>query len=251
VDVVRLGGWVVSGGAEGCDAAAHEGALAEGGGTIVVLGGGHGRPFPAGHRALFERVVAGGGAVVSAYWPDVPPGRHRFLARNRVIAALSEAVVVARAARRSGSLSTARWAKTLGREVFAVPGDVGEALSAGPHGLLEEGATPLVSAGGLARVVGVEGERLSAGEWPVGHAGSVAPWREDVVGAGALAWCGDDEVAGAVVEALRVESGLDLDTMVMRTGVPVDAVASALLDLELGGLIQRLAGDRFALTARS
>lgn len=243
-DAVRLGRWVVSGGAEGCDAAAHEGALDAGGRTAVVLGGGHDRPYPAAHRELFRRVVEGGGALVSGYWPTTPVARHRFVARNHVIAGLSEVVVVARARSRSGALVTARAARALGRPVLAVPGDVGEGLSGGPHALLEAGAAALTSGRGLARALGVGAHGLGA--WPVRHHGAGAPW---TASGAAGSECGEDEigvVGAAVLDALALESGLDLDAMVVRTEFPVDAVTSALLDLELSGRIQRLPGDRYA-----
>ena len=106
-DAVSLGCQVISGGAEGCDAAAHERTLELGGVTTVVVASGHDHTYPIAHEDLFERVVDSGGAIVSAYWPTTPPRRHQFLQRNRVIAGLSEVVVVARAAARSGAMSTA------------------------------------------------------------------------------------------------------------------------------------------------
>jgi len=244
VDVVALGFAVVSGGAEGCDAAAHTGALDAGGATTVVLGGGHDRPYPAAHKGLFQRVRENGGAVVSAYWPTTPVARHRFVARNAVIAGLSRAVVVVRARARSGALVTAGAAAALGRPVLAVPGDVGEGLSVGVHGLLERGAVALVSPRVLFRVLGGVGP--GSWSWPVQHQGSGAPWSE-IAGPACEGDRGEVGPWGqAVLEALGLESGLDLDAMVVRTELPVDAVASALLDLELVGLVRRLPGDRYA-----
>ncbi|PKN55779.1 MAG: DNA-protecting protein DprA [Deltaproteobacteria bacterium HGW-Deltaproteobacteria-14] len=243
-DAVRLGRWVVSGGAEGCDAAAHEAALEAGGRTVVVLGGGHDRPYPAAHRGLFRRVVEGGGALVSAYWPTTPVARHRFVARNHVIAGLSEVVVVARARVRSGALVTARAARAVGRPVLAVPGDVGEGLSGGPHALLDAGAQALTSSRGLARALGVAALGLES--WPVRHHGAGAPWSR-VSAIVEVDGGADGPTEAAILGALGLESGLDLDAMVVRTELPVDAVASALLDLELSGRIHRLPGDRYAL----
>ena len=243
-DAVRLGMWVVSGGAEGCDAAAHEAALEAGGRTVVVLGGGHDRPYPAAHRGLFRRVVERGGALVSAHWPTTPVARHRFVARNHVIAGLSDVVVVARARVRSGALVTARAARALGRPVLAVPGDIGEGLSGGPHALLEAGAQALTSSRGLARALGVGSLGLES--WPVRHHGAGAPWSAASASVD-LDGDGGGPSDAAVLGALALESGLDLDAMVVRTELPVDAVASALLDLELSGRIQRLPGDRYAL----
>lgn len=239
-DAVRLGGAVVSGGAEGCDAAAHEAALEARGRTIVVLGSGHDHPYPRVNRGLFERVVASGGAVVSAYWPTGRPQKHRFLERNDVIAGLSAVVVVVRASVRSGSLSTAAAARRRGRPVLAVPGDVGQGLSGGPHLLLQQGAAPMVGRRSLARALGVD---AAGGAWPVTQAGAGPPW-----GGGC-----DDDVAEVGVEAARVlaafagDSALDLDALVVRTSLAVDVVTGALLDLEMAGRIHALPGDRFVV----
>lgn len=128
---------VVSGAAYGIDGAAHRGALSAGGSTIAVLAGGVDRPYPAGHRDLIDRIAAHGVVVA-----DVPcgsaPTKWRFLARNRLIAALSDATVVVEAGWRSGALNTAHHAAEIGRPLGAVPGPVTSAASAGCHRLLRE-----------------------------------------------------------------------------------------------------------------
>ncbi len=116
---------VVSGGALGIDGAAHRGALAGGGATTVVLGTGIDVPYPARHASLFERVVEAGGALVSMFPRGAGPRRGCFVRRNRLIAALSDVVVVVEADLRSGSLSTARAAYELGKIVGACPGSPG------------------------------------------------------------------------------------------------------------------------------
>lgn len=136
---------VVSGGAYGIDAAAHRGALAAGGHTVAVLAGGVDRPYPAGNRELFER-VADVGATVSEMPPGASPTRWRFLARNRVMAAMSASTVVVEAGYRSGSLNVAGLAHELGRTVGAVPGPITSAASAGAHRLIREGIGQLVTA---------------------------------------------------------------------------------------------------------
>jgi len=246
-DAVKLGRWVVSGGAEGCDAAAHRRAIGEGGRTVVVLASGHDHPYPRSHQGLFDDVVEAGGAIVSAYWPTTRPARHRFLARNEVIAQLSDVVVVARAAARSGALSTAAAGRRLGRVVMAVPGDVGEAMSQGAHRLLVDGARPLVSAGCLARALG---ERCVRRGWPVRHLGSPPPWALEKGGGLDEEGLAEGGEAERVLEAVASDSGLDLDALVVRTELPVDAVAAALLDLELMGHIIPLPGDRYAAVRR-
>ena len=130
---------VISGMAWGIDAAAHRGALAGGGTTIAVLGGGPDVVYPAGGRPLYRRIVERGAAI--SEWPGgEKPAKWRFPARNRLMAALSQITVVVEGAERSGSLITAREAAGLGRTVGAVPGPVNSWLSAGPNHLLADGA---------------------------------------------------------------------------------------------------------------
>ncbi|WP_240675226.1 DNA-processing protein DprA [Cellulomonas endophytica] len=136
---------VVSGGAFGIDAAAHRGALAAGGPTVVVLAGGVDRSYPAAHGRLFAEVLAAGGALLSEAPPGTLPLRSRFLLRNRLIAALTQGTVVVEAAWRSGALSTARHAAGLLRPLGVVPGPVTSVASAGCHRLVREGIATLVT----------------------------------------------------------------------------------------------------------
>lgn len=134
---------VISGGAYGIDAAAHRATLACGGVTVAVLAGGVDRLYPAGNAGLLERAIEAG-AVVAEQPPGYAPMRHRFLSRNRLIAAASATVVV-EAAARSGALSTARHAAELARPVGAVPGPVTSGASAGCHALIRAGTAVLVA----------------------------------------------------------------------------------------------------------
>ena len=136
----RAGCCIVSGLALGIDAAAHEGALDAGAPTIGVIGSGHEHFFPARNAGLAKRIVASAGAVLSPFPPQQPPFPSQFLARNGVVAALSDAVVVVEAPARSGALNTAHWAAAR-IPVFAVPGDVDRAHVAGCHALIRDGAT--------------------------------------------------------------------------------------------------------------
>ena len=130
---------VISGGARGCDAAAHEAALAVGGLTTVFLGGGCDRLYPAEHRGLFQRIVDGGGAVASEQPWDVAPRPWMFRLRNRLIAALARATLIVEA-----GLPTADEALAAGREVLVVPGAITAATSRGANRLIVQGATPIV-----------------------------------------------------------------------------------------------------------
>ncbi len=130
---------VVSGMARGIDSAAHNGALAGGGPTIAVLGSGLDRIYPAENRKLFNR-IADNGAVISEFPLDAGPEAHHFPQRNRIISGMSLGTVVVEAAKRSGSLITARLAAEQGHEVFAVPGSIQAATARGTHQLIKQGA---------------------------------------------------------------------------------------------------------------
>lgn len=138
---------IVAGGAYGREGATHRAALASGGDTIAVVANGVDRPYPMGHRELLER-VADLGLMVSEVPPGAVPTRHRFIARARLMAALSATTVVVEAGARSGSMAVARRAHELGRTVGAVPGPVTSATSAGPHHLVQDGLARLVTGTG-------------------------------------------------------------------------------------------------------
>ena len=135
---------IVAGGAYGIEGAAHRAALASGGDTIAVVANGVDRPYPMGHRELLER-VADLGLMVSEVPPGAVPTRHRFIARARVMAALSAATLVVEADARSGSMTVARRAHELGRTVGAVPGPVTSATGVGPNRLIRDRIASLVA----------------------------------------------------------------------------------------------------------
>jgi DNA processing protein len=134
----------VSGLALGIDAAAHRGCLDAGGDAVAVLGSGIDRLYPRRNVELAKRILVTGGAIVSEFGPGVDPEPWRFPFRNRIISGLSGVVVVVEAADRSGALITASLAASHGREVIAVPGDLGRSTSRGCNRLIRDGAHPLV-----------------------------------------------------------------------------------------------------------
>lgn len=215
---------VVSGAAIGVDGAAHRGALAVAGPTVAVLACGADRVYPMAHEALLGRIAATG-LVVSEYPPGGVPGRHRFLVRNRLIAALAAGTVVVEAALRSGAARTASDAGSLGRVVMAVPGPVTSAQSAGCHRLLREGAE---------LVTRVE-EVLEA----LGPLGALAP--EDPPGP-RRATDGLDPVGLRVHDALPARGARGTDWLALEAGVPAGAVRVALVELERRGLARRCDG---------
>lgn len=150
---VSASGWcVVSGGAYGIDAAAHRGALAAGGKTVAFLAGGVDVPYPRSNELLF-RAITESGALVSESPPGAQPLRHRFLIRNRLIAAASQGTVVVEARIRSGASATASHAAALGRDVMAVPGPITSPSSAGCHQLIRDGAVLVTSAADVFELV--------------------------------------------------------------------------------------------------
>ncbi len=207
-ELASAGAVVVSGLARGVDGEAHRGALETGGATVAVLGCGIDRDYPAAHAELARRIACTG-LVVSEYEPGVPPAPWQFPARNRIIAGLSQAVVVVEARERSGALITADFAVEEGREVLAVPGEITSALSAGTNGLLRVGAAP---------VLGVEDILVPLGLDP-------AEVRSVPNGPAAL------------VHAAVLEGPGDIDLLASRAGLPVSQAAAALVDLELQHLV--------------
>jgi DNA processing protein len=136
---------VVSGMARGLDAVAHSAALDCDGGTVGVLGNGHGVIYPAANRSLYER-VARSGLLLSEFPPGERPYVGSFPRRNRLISGLSRVTVVVEAAAGSGALITAGSALDQGREVMAVPGNITSAVSVGTNRLIRDGAAPLLEA---------------------------------------------------------------------------------------------------------
>jgi DNA processing protein len=200
---------VVSGLARGVDGEAHRGALEAGGLTIAVLGCGIDRDYPAAHRSL-AREIAETGLIVSEYAPGVEPAPWRFPARNRIVAGLCAATLVVEARERSGALITADLALEEGREVFAVPGEITSALSAGSNALLRLGATPCT---GCADVL--ESYGLSLPDEPAPELATSA---------------------AAVLERVR-QAATSADELARATGLGAGELAGVLTELELAGAI--------------
>ncbi len=220
-ELARAGVSIVSGGALGIDGAAHEAALEAGGHTVAVLGTGVDVAYPARHRALFERILEAGGALLSEQ-PDGTPGlRQNFPRRNRIVSGLCEAVVVVRAGEGSGALITAAWARTQGVAVLAVPGDVRDPLSAGTTALLRGGAGVAASAQDVLAALGLD-----------------APPERQLP----LPALGSEESAllGALVRRPR-----HADDVARAAGLPAGAALAGLFALEVQGLCEQRPGHYF------
>ncbi|MDB5164017.1 MAG: hypothetical protein JWS12_635 [Candidatus Saccharibacteria bacterium] len=156
-EVAVKGVVIISGLAFGLDSIAHRAALEAGGFTIAVLPAGLDTIYPTGHTALARQIIKQGGALVSEYPEHTTARKHHFIARNRIISALSEAVLIPEAASKSGSLHTAQFALEQGREVLAVPGNITSPLSVGTNNLIRTGATPITSAQDILESLNMDG----------------------------------------------------------------------------------------------
>jgi DNA processing protein len=214
---------VISGGAYGIDGAAHRAALSGDGQTVAVLAGGIDILYPAGHSALLHR-IGNSGLLLTEYPPGVRPARHRFLTRNRLVAALGAATVVVEAGVRSGAANTAAWARALGRVVCAVPGPVTSASSTGCHILLRSGAELVTRAEEVVELVGRAGEFADEVPRPTGPLDGLS------------------EAERQVYEALPARGVRSADQIAVASGLPPTAVLGPLAMLEIAGLASRQDG---------
>jgi DNA processing protein len=200
------------------DAAAHQGALDVGGRTVAFVGNGIDRVYPAGNRKLAHS-IAESGALVSEYPLGAPPERWHFPERNRLISGLSLGTLIVEAARRSGSLITARLAAEQGREVFALPGSIHNPLARGCHELIRQGA----------KLVETAADILA----------ELRPLTKHML-----------ETADDDYSQLRKHLSFDpigIDELGKQSGLTIDQLSSMLLLLELHGEVESLSGGRYAL----
>jgi DNA processing protein len=242
----RAGVQVVSGGARGIDTAAHEGACAGQGKTVAVLGCGIDVDYPRENAELFGRIAGGGGAVITELPPGAPPAAANFPRRNRIVAALADAVVVVRAALRSGALITADHAAGLGRPIFAVPGNARDPLAEGPNALLRSNA---------ARPAPGPLELLRAMGWPLSDEGSrtigAHPASELYPAALALEEERPPDIQALDAETARLWALLDartpahVDELAHRSQMAATQALRKLAELELKGMVVQRPGKFF------
>lgn len=235
--LASVGLGITSGLAEGIDSAAHRGALAAQGNTIAVLGSGLDIIYPGHNRGLSEE-ISFRGALISEFPLGTPPRRQNFPQRNRIIAAMSLGTLVVEAARRSGSLITARLAGDHNRELFAVPGSIHNPLSRGCHELIRQGAKLTET------VADILSELNFSDFFQRARLASEGPRRPPGIEAGM------DKAHKILLDALGFDPA-DLDVLVVRTGFKPEAVSSMMLILELEGHVQAAPGGRYSRVARS
>jgi len=225
-ELVQQGVTIVSGMARGIDSVAHQGAISEGGRTIAVLGCGVDIVYPRENRKLFEQVIDHG-AVVSEFPMESPPEAGHFPKRNRIISGLSLGVVVVQAGKDSGSLITANYALEQGRDVFAVPGNVGAESSQGTNQLIKEGAKLVESSEDILQEI-------------------LPQWRRDEKTISEV----EERERGLSEEekalyAILGDTPLHIDAIIRETHLDPGKISSLLLNLELKGMVSQWPGKSF------
>lgn len=214
---------IVSGLALGVDAIAHRGALEVKGKTIAVMPGGLSSIYPATNRQLAKNILASGGTLISEYVDDFRPRRESFIQRNRIIAALSDALLVTEAAEKSGSLHTAKFALELGKPVLAVPGSINSPNNAGTNNLLKSGAIMVTEEQDIFTALGLD---LKNNE--------------------KAAIYGDNDEETVIINLLS--SGISYgDELAIRSKMEIDLFQQTLTMLEIKGVIVALGNNNWKL----
>ncbi|MCC7130385.1 MAG: DNA protecting protein DprA [Anaerolineae bacterium UTCFX2] len=221
-ELARHGVTVVSGLARGVDSIAHQACLKSGGRTIAVLGSGVDQIYPPEHKRLAENIIENG-AVISDYPPGALPEAANFPPRNRIISALSQAVVVVEASEKSGALITAAFAAQQGREVFAVPGYLYAPQSVGANRLIESGARIYTGISSLLDALNLEHTDQYK------SARAVLP----------------TDATEAALYSLLGREPLHVDEIQLQTSLPIEQVSSALTMMELKGLVRQVGTMRY------
>ena len=224
--LVQAGLTITSGMALGIDGLAHQSALNSDGKTIAVLGSGHNNCYPSQHRRLFES-IRDNGLIISEFFPDVGVRAHQFPRRNRIISGLSLAVLVIEAAIKSGSLITCKLAADQGREVFAVPGDIGNPLTRGCHHLIRNGACLIDKPEQILLELNIVAQQVNA------QKKSAADLANSTASNRAILYSSDEKM---LLDSLN-RNPITIDRIISRSGMKMSLVLSVLFSLELKGAV--------------
>ncbi len=225
---------IVSGLAYGIDIAAHRAALRNGIATVGVVAHGQDRLYPQLHRTEANKMVTGGGAVVTEYCRGTRPEARNFLQRNRLIAGMCDATVVVESAAHGGGLVTARLAQDYGREVFAIPGPVNAEYSKGCNNLVRDNKAALITSAD---------DMVSAMMWQ--DAAKADKARKQGIERTLFPELTADEQR--IVDALKQHGDSQTNVLVMHTGLPISTIVSQLFSLEMKGVVTSLSGNAFHL----
>lgn len=214
---------IVSGLALGIDSISHKAALDRQAKTIAVLPSGIKQIYPATHRSLAKRIIEQNGLLVSEYEDDFRPRRESFIQRNRIIAALSDALLITEAVEKSGSLHTANFALELGKPVLAVPGNINSPTSMGTNNLIKSGAILVSSEQDIFDALGIKENKLKQ-----------------------ESFLGDTNEETVLINLIRsgVASGEEIH---LRSNLPVEVFQQTLTMLEIKGVIRPLGNNRWQL----
>lgn len=222
-DLAKKGVVIVSGLALGIDSIAHKAALEANGMTIAVLANSVDKVYPSTNKDLADKIIKSGGAILSEYEPPTDARDYQFLARNRIVSGLSDAVIVIEAAARSGTLATVAHALEQGKEVFVVPGNITSPLSAGCNALLKQGAHIVTCAEDVLEVIAPE----------LLEAQSILP-------------LGSTPLESVIISL--IQSGIrDGEELQRQSLVTVGEFSQALTMMEINGVIRGLGGNQWAL----
>ncbi|MBO5940396.1 MAG: DNA-processing protein DprA [Kiritimatiellae bacterium] len=240
---------VISGLASGIDACAHEGAILARGVTIGVLGGALDKFFPEENRDLGHKIISSGGAVICEYPFGFPPGKTTFPQRNRIVAAMSRAVLAIEAPMQSGTLITCNYAKKLGRRLMVLPGNINSKNSAGCWKLFKEGAELALSVNDV-----IDAASENANTDPVGGKSNVRYGSAEKIGQKTVLEKGpsaplpkpDMSLEESAILKVIPSTGITLERLAFVTKLPASNVADATMTLRLKGMIRFLPGNRVA-----
>ena len=222
LELARAGWVIVSGLALGIDSFAHRGALDAGGLTMAVLPCGPDQIYPRSHAALAEEIVAHGGSLITELAPGAPTYKQQFVARNRIVTGLCEAVVITESKAQGGAMRTAQFALDQGKTVLAVPGDITRITSAGTNNLIRSGATPVTSSTDILQAL-----HYDTGSIPASVVSAQNPHE------------------ARIVELLQAGTNRN-DGLIAGTGLAAAEFASVISLMEITGKVRNLGAGQWA-----